>query len=146
MVEKIEENPYILTNIKGIGFKKADEIAQSIGIDRKSQFRISACLNFILNEYCNSNGNSSIGKKKIFMLLDDALGFEKENTLYQNTLNDMVRHNDIFKTTQHRFAPSMLYHAEKKIMKNNSIDKKKIEKFYSNSLEHTKAALKYTRV
>jgi len=28
----------------------------------------------------------------------------------------------------------------------NSIDKKKIEKFYSNSLEHTKAALKYTRV
>ena len=116
MVEKIEENPYILTNIKGIGFKKADEIAQSIGIDRKSQFRISACLNFILNEYCNSNGNSSIGKKKIFMLLDDALGFEKENTLYQNTLNDMVRHNDIFKTSQHRFAPSMLYHAEKKII------------------------------
>jgi exodeoxyribonuclease V alpha subunit len=116
MVEKIEENPYILTNIKGIGFKKADEIAQSIGIDRKSQFRISACLNFILNEYCNSNGNSSIGKKKIFMLLDDALGFEKENTLYQNTLNNMVRHNDIFKTTQHRFAPSMLYHAEKKII------------------------------
>ena len=116
MVKKIEENPYILTNIKGIGFKKADEIAQSIGIDRKSQFRISACLNFILNEYCNSNGNSSIGKKKIFMLLDDALGFEKENTLYQNTLNDMVRHNDIFKTTLHRFAPSMLYHAEKKII------------------------------
>jgi exodeoxyribonuclease V alpha subunit len=116
MVEKIEENPYILTNIKGIGFKKADEIAQAIGIDRKSQFRISACLNFILNEYCNSNGNSSIGKKKIFMLLDDALGFEKENTLYQNTLNHMVRHNDIFKTSQHRFAPSMLYHAEKKII------------------------------
>ena len=28
----------------------------------------------------------------------------------------------------------------------NSIDKKKIEKFYSNSLEQTKAALKYTRV
>ena len=28
----------------------------------------------------------------------------------------------------------------------NSIDKKKIEKFYSNSLEQVKAALKYTRV
>ena len=28
----------------------------------------------------------------------------------------------------------------------NSIDKKKIEKFYSNSLEQAKAALKYTRV
>jgi exodeoxyribonuclease V alpha subunit len=116
MVEKIEENPYILTNIKGIGFKKADEIAKSIGIDPKSQFRVSACLNFILNEYCNSNGNSSIGKKKIFMLLDDALGFEKENKLYENTLNHMVRHSEIFKTTQHRFAPSMLYHAEKKII------------------------------
>ena len=116
MVDKIEENPYILTNIKGIGFKKADEIAQAIGIDKKSQFRISACLNFILNEYCNSNGNSSIGKKKIFMLLDDALGFEKENELYQNTINHMVRHSEIFKTSQHRYAPSMLYNAEKKII------------------------------
>ncbi len=116
MVDKIEENPYILTKIKGIGFKKADEIAKAIGIDHKSQFRISACLNFILDEYCNSNGNSSIGKEKMFMLLDDALNFENENRLYENTLNHMVRHSEIFKTTQHRYSPGMLYHAEKNII------------------------------
>ncbi len=116
LIERIEQNPYILTKIKGIGFKKADEIAKAIGIDIKSPFRISACLNYIMNEYCESNGNSSIGKKKLFLLLDDTLGFEEENRLYENCLNQMIRDNDIFKTTQHRYAPSMLYHAEKNII------------------------------
>jgi exodeoxyribonuclease V alpha subunit len=127
IVDKIKENPYILTNIKGIGFKKADEIAQTIGIDKKSQFRVSACLNFILNEYSNSNGNSSISKKKIFMLLDDALYLENENRLYENTINEMVRGGDIYKVAQERYALSMLYHAEKNII-NFFKNRKKITK------------------
>ena len=116
MVKKIEKNPYILTKIKGIGFRKADEIASAIGIDKKSNFRISACLNFTLNEYCNSNGNSSIGKSKLFVLLDEALNFSDENLLYDNTINDMIKNNDLFKTSQNRFALSILYHCEKKIV------------------------------
>ena len=48
LIEKIKQNPYILINIKGIGFKRADEIAKALGIDPKSEFRIRACLNYIL--------------------------------------------------------------------------------------------------
>lgn len=115
IVEKIEQNPYILVQIDGIGFIKADEIAKSIGIDRKSIFRVRACINFALNEYCNSKGNSSIAKKKLFALIDDMLKFSDENMLYEQCLLDQISSGDIKKTTQNRYAISMLYFAEKKI-------------------------------
>ncbi|MDZ7818286.1 MAG: hypothetical protein U5K55_06585 [Aliarcobacter sp.] len=36
-----------MINIKVLRFKRADEIAKSLGIDpRRSEFRIMACLNF----------------------------------------------------------------------------------------------------
>jgi len=72
LIEKIKNNPYILINIKGIGFKKADEIAKSLGIDPQSEFRIMACLNFTLKEYCDNNGNSSIDKYHLYKLLDES--------------------------------------------------------------------------
>ena len=43
LIERIKENPYLLIQIKGIGFKRADEIAKALGIDPKSDFRINAC-------------------------------------------------------------------------------------------------------
>ncbi len=52
----------MLINIKGIGFKRADEIAKALGIDPKSEFRINACINYTLREFCDNNGNSSIDK------------------------------------------------------------------------------------
>ena len=35
LISRIKENPYMLTQIKGIGFKRADEIGTSLGIDKK---------------------------------------------------------------------------------------------------------------
>jgi hypothetical protein len=70
-------DPYILTKIKGVGFKRADEIGLSLGLDLKSHFRIESCISYTLKEYCESNGNSSISKAKLFELLINALKFEK---------------------------------------------------------------------
>ena len=116
LVEKIKENPYMLIRIKGVGFKRADEIAVNLGIDPRSEFRISACINFTLQEYCEANGNSSISKEKLFSLLDQGLNFHDENDLYQHSLNEMLITNDIHETKKDRFAPSMLYFAETKIV------------------------------
>jgi exodeoxyribonuclease V alpha subunit len=148
LLERIEENPYLLTKIKGIGFKKADEIAKSIGIDHKSPFRVSACLNYILGEYCESNGNSSIGKKKLFSLLDDSLSFENQNDLYENCLNKMTRDGEIFKTCQDRFALSMLYYAEKNILeffeKRRKSPKNMIVKDFDSYMEKKEKTLGFT--
>jgi len=50
-VKVIKENPYILTDeVWGIGFKKADLIAQNIGIAPNSPHRIKAAISFVLKE------------------------------------------------------------------------------------------------
>jgi len=116
LIEYIKKNPYVLISIKGIGFKRADEIAKSLGIDEKSEFRIMACLNYSLREYCDNNGNSSIQKEHLFKLLDDSLGFFNENTLYENAVTKMLSDEDIHQTKADRYSPSMLYFAEKRIL------------------------------
>ncbi|MGE4462264.1 MAG: AAA family ATPase [Arcobacter sp.] len=116
LIDKIKENPYILINIKGIGFKRADEIAKSLGIDPKSEFRIMACLNYTLREYCDNNGNSSIDKFHLYKLLDESLRFSNEETLYEQAISKMLVEENIFVTSENRLALSMLYYAEKRIL------------------------------
>ncbi len=116
LIEVIKENPYVLIRIKGIGFKRADEIAKALGIDEKSDFRIMACLNYTLREYCDNNGNSSIDKYHLFRLLDEALRFQDEEVLYENAIAKMELEEDIYKTKENRYAPSMLYFAEKRVL------------------------------
>ena len=117
LIEVIKKNPYVLIRIKGIGFKRADEIAKALGIDEKSDFRIMACLNYTLKEYCDNNGNSSIDKYHLFRLLDESLRFENEEMLYENALATMELEEEIHKTKENRYSPSMLYNAELKILR-----------------------------
>lgn len=50
-VEKIKSNPYLLaTEVKGIGFKKADEIAMSQGVSELSSERITAFISSFMFE------------------------------------------------------------------------------------------------
>lgn len=116
LIEKIKQNPYILINIKGIGFKRADEIAKSLGIDPKSQFRIMACLNYTLKEFCDNNGNSSIDKFHLYKLLDESLKFSNEEILYEEAISKMLVDEELFVTSENRVALSMLYYAEKRIL------------------------------
>lgn len=116
LIEKIKQNPYILINIKGIGFKRADEIAKSLGIDPKSEFRIMACLNYTLREFCDNNGNSSIDKFHLYKLLDESLRFSNQELLYESAISKMLVDEELFVTSENRVALSMLYYAEKRIL------------------------------
>ncbi|MGA2034619.1 MAG: ATP-dependent RecD-like DNA helicase [Thermoguttaceae bacterium] len=50
-IAKIKENPYQLADdIRGIGFKTADELAAKLGIDRNSPYRAGAAVRFTLGE------------------------------------------------------------------------------------------------
>lgn len=54
VIKAIQCNPYVLADeVWGVGFKKADCIALSIGIPRDSAVRIGACLRWILKESTN---------------------------------------------------------------------------------------------
>lgn len=71
VIDKISKNPYILTEVKGIGFKKADAIAKAMGYDMKSPNRIQACIEYCLEEE-ESNGHTWTDRKK---LLDKVISF-----------------------------------------------------------------------
>lgn len=55
----IKENPYKLTvDVFGIGFKTADKIAQNLGIERSSRYRLMSGIKYVLTEYCGSAGHT----------------------------------------------------------------------------------------
>lgn len=58
-IARIEENPYILIReVRGYGWKKADEIARAKGIASDSELRVKAYTEYYLQEQCESNGHS----------------------------------------------------------------------------------------
>ncbi len=111
--EKIKNNPYILTSIRGIGFKRADEIALNMGIDPMSDKRISSAMDFALNEYCDQQGNSCVEKSLLFEKLDELLNFSGQNSTYDVVLLERVNEGSIYPLANHRYAPDRLYEAEK---------------------------------
>ena len=149
LIEKLKTNPYMLTSIKGIGFKRADEIATKLGIDPKSEFRIKACINYNLREYCDSNGNSSIAKETLFKILDVSLDFAGMDELYENVLLTMLHEEAIHETKPNRYAPQMLYFAEKKILeffekRTDDLFKDTIVKDFENYLDKKESFLGFS--
>ena len=58
-VGKIRENPYRLcSEFHGIGFRRADEIALTIGTDKNSHERLSAGISYVLSAYMQKTGNT----------------------------------------------------------------------------------------
>jgi exodeoxyribonuclease V alpha subunit len=76
VIQKIQENPYVLTEVKGIGFKKADEIAKAVGYDMKSPHRIASALRYIIGEE-NQSGHSWIGHKQLLNRAIELLNINK---------------------------------------------------------------------
>ena len=57
-LEKLQENPYrLIEEIEGIGFIKADEIAQKLGIDAHDERRIKASIQYALQQIAYQNGD-----------------------------------------------------------------------------------------
>lgn len=57
LLQKIKENPYLLTEVQGFGFKRVDEIALAMGVPEDSPKRLEACIDYCLEEEA-SNGHA----------------------------------------------------------------------------------------
>ena len=116
IVEKISENPYILSNVKGIGFKKSDEIALKIGIDKNSEKRLRACLNYGINEICENIGNSSIERDNLKNFILKTLNIPINDTDFDNILLKMTAEDEIISNKKSKFSPKYLDFSEKYIL------------------------------
>lgn len=73
-VERIKQNPYSLCHsIHGIGFRKADELAHSIGIPADSPDRIEAGILYILEEEARRGGHTCIPEETLLGYAEELL-------------------------------------------------------------------------
>ncbi|HHV38345.1 MAG TPA: ATP-dependent RecD-like DNA helicase [Tepidimicrobium sp.] len=84
----IKENPYKLSeDIVGIGFKKADRIAQNMGISLDSPHRIEGGIKYKLHRYAR-NGHTYVPKDEL--ILNTAKLIDVEENLIEETIRDMA--------------------------------------------------------
>lgn len=91
--EIVQNNPYkLVEDIAGIGFKTADKIAQNIGIEPDSLFRVRAGLVFVLNDTSEKDGNTYLPKPILIQNLSNLLGidFDEHKELLDNVLSQLT--------------------------------------------------------
>lgn len=89
----ISENPYKLAeDIYGIGFKLADKIATSLGVDKKSIYRIHSGVKFVLFE-ASLKGHTFLPKDRLLMMTSKLLETTTEEIEFQ--LKEMALHDKI---------------------------------------------------
>lgn len=76
--EYIKKNPYCLTKLNLIGFHRADEIAQKLGIAPSSPFRTEAALRHALNEALWTEGHTYLPKDDLISRALGLLNKEKD--------------------------------------------------------------------
>ncbi len=74
-IEIVKDNPYrLVQDIRGIGFKSADTIAQKLGISHDSLVRARAGLNYALLESSANNGHCCLPRGELIKLTSNLLG------------------------------------------------------------------------
>ncbi len=88
---KIQENPYCLVeDIKGIGFKKADQIATQLKIDPQADNRLKAALLTEINELCVDNGDTYTTAKPLLSQTMQLLENARNVAIDPNKLADQL--------------------------------------------------------
>jgi exodeoxyribonuclease V alpha subunit len=132
LVEKINENPYLLIEVDGFGFKKVDELALSKGIEKTSPNRIKACVKYILDEQAN-DGHCWVKLTKTISEATKLLGLkidDVEKVLNESDEEDfVVRDNIVYLKKYYLYEEGIKEHIlrlldEKTIYKIENIEEK----------------------
>lgn len=96
----IKENPYRLVEIRGIGFLTADKIAHKVDKNISTEFRVTACIKYILTENVFNNSNLCIPypilKKNLIAILsecDDTLCKKVDSSVYLAVIPVVLKAN-----------------------------------------------------
>jgi exodeoxyribonuclease V alpha subunit len=90
----VKDNPYILTEeVSGIGFKTADKIARSLGVEINSPYRIQSGIRYLINEFC-ALGNTYMPIEKLVSEGVEILCVSKddvEKNVIESTLEGKIK-------------------------------------------------------
>lgn len=87
-IQRIKQNPYLLTKIEGIGFKRADALALKAGLEPNSPQRLEAFFYYYLT-YAAEQGFSWLDPKILFSQIKEYLGCEFSKETIKKVLYKM---------------------------------------------------------
>jgi RecD/TraA family predicted helicase len=115
LLARIYENPYELAEkVSGIGFVKADEIAQNAGISKESPNRILACAKHILKQSGSTGGHCFLIKKQLIISMYELLRLKKDRIVEIFDAN--VESDYELVVEDKKIGLASIYHAEKGIV------------------------------
>ena len=129
-ISVMESDPYRLAReVHGVGFIMADAIGRSIGIERDDRQRISAGLEYTLQQ-CSSNGHCCVPDEYLAGQAQRLLGINLEliRDVLQEDLSSGVLEQEI-NGTETLVYPVNLYHAERFVAEELTFLKKRAAEF-----------------
>lgn len=100
-VNIVKNNPYILTEeVSGIGFKTADKIARSLGVELDSPFRIQSGIRYVVNEFC-AMGNTYMPKEKLIKEASKVLSVKQDildKNIFECAIEEKIKIENIDNT------------------------------------------------
>ena len=90
---KVLENPYrLIDDVDGVGFLTADRIAQSMGVEAVSEFRVRAAIVHQLKESAEKQGNTYLPFEELMNACSELLGIDlcQHGQLVEDTVTKLV--------------------------------------------------------
>lgn len=106
----VRSNPYrMVGEVDGIGFRTADIIATSMGIEHDSPNRIKAAIRYILDEIASRSGHTYLPVGRIIAECNKVLAFtDEQKPLIEDAIADMETLNEIVRIDTGKSAGMML--------------------------------------
>ena len=122
----LDEDPYLLLQkIEGLGFRRMDSIAQSMGIEPDDVSRLKGALFVVTRDLCYQSGDTYLSSDVLISqsqkLLESCQNYLIEPTILVEALNELIREGVLF-SDENRIAIASLYYAELGI--SNSVSKR----------------------
>lgn len=90
----ITRNPYrLVEDVEGIGFKTADRIAASLGIEQSSEYRLSAGVKYTLSEATAGAGHCYLPRPELALATRRLLGSDADTI--DRTIDSLILSHDI---------------------------------------------------
>ena len=110
IIDLIKENPYrLIDDIKGIGFKSADAVAQNIGMSPTDPNRIGAGLKFALKEEVDAKGNIWTSRDELIKLTASKNYLNVPTFEVAPILEDLIKQEALIEENERIYLPEYFH-------------------------------------
>ncbi|MGE5315798.1 MAG: ATP-dependent RecD-like DNA helicase [Acidobacteriota bacterium] len=113
-IDIVRRNPFqLIEDIPGIGFHIADGIAQKVGVETTSSYRIEAGIRFVLEDACRSSGHCYLPREEVVQRAAQLLITDESAV---DTALDLCARSSVIVNDGGNVFPARLYDAEDDIV------------------------------